>query len=122
MKLAKLVEAERRGILSGRPLQLLAEARKRGLVSSPSNPVVDAVNDASRVNTELVRIVSQLAGNAKAPIVNIPEQAAPIVRVSPANVTVENKQVTRWRFEIERDGGVITAINAEALEYVNAGR
>jgi hypothetical protein len=117
VKLAKLVEAERRGILSGRPLQLLAEARKRGLVSSPSNPVVDAVNDASRVNTELVRIVSQLAGNAKAPIVNVPEQAAPIVRVSPANVTVENKQVTHWRFTITRDDRTreIVSIDAEAI-------
>jgi hypothetical protein len=117
VKLAKLVEAERRGILSGRPLQLLAEARKRGLVSSPSNPVVDAVNDASRVNAELVQIVAKLADSTKAPIVNMPEQSAPIVKVAAPSVTVESTQVKKWRFEVERDDrGAILAINAEAIE------
>lgn len=123
-KLARLIEAERRGVLTGRALSILQEARARGLAAEPRDPVAEAVREVGAQNravidaitraVEGIRPPSVTVSPAREPVVQVEaviDTPAPVVHVQPASAP------TKWRFSIERDrSGYITAITAEAAE------
>ncbi len=116
-KLAKLVEAERRGLLTGRSRELLLEARRRGLVAEPKNEVAQAITQASEVNAGLARAVAELVTRTGPATVNVPAPevhvAAPRVTVQPAEVVLDDRP---WTFHIIRDrNGWIESVRAERV-------
>lgn len=116
-KLARLVEAERRGILSGRQRELLLEARRRGLIAEPRDKVAEAIAQASSNSEKLLNAVAQMLGKDVA--VHVPEQPAPVINVKPqikSEPVIVVKNVP-WRFEFEHDrNGRPVAITAYPIE------
>jgi len=122
-KLALVVEAERRGILSGGDRELLIEARRRGLIAEPRNEVADALNHMAGVlseqNAKLIGDVVKAVSAQRAPVVNV-SPAKVDVQVPETTVNVEavmpkqQPNVSSWVFTIQRDrNGWIESVRAE---------
>ena len=122
-KLALVVEAERRGILSGVERELLIEARRRGLIAEPRNEVADALNHMvgvlSEQNAKLIGDVVKAVSAQRAPVVNV-SPAKVDVQVPETTVNVEavmpkqSPNVNGWVFTIQRDrNGWIESVRAE---------
>lgn len=108
-KLAALVEAERRGILAGKPLQMLQEARRRGLVSEPKDPVAQAIKDSTAVNSGLVQAVMDAIKAQRPPVVNVLEREhesppAPRINVQVPEATADHLVGLRFRVVRDRNG------------------
>lgn len=83
-KLVAMVEAERRGLLTGRAREVLLEARKRGLVAEPTDPVARAVQQSAQVNAELMAVLAKaMQAQPKPPVFNVMErEPAPAPRIN----------------------------------------
>ena len=118
-----MVEAERRGALSGEDLGLLIEMRRRGMIAKPKNDVADALNHMAGVlseqNAKLIGDVVKAVSSQRAPVVNV-SPAKVDVQVPETTVNVEavmpkqQPNVNGWVFTIQRDrNGWIESVRAE---------
>ena len=110
-RLKELVQQERDGVLVGRDRQLLDEARKRGLVPTPKDPVSEGMRELAGVNAALVAEIVKVIGKQKPPVVNMPEVRVNVPETS-VNVEAVIPQQMRPRLKVEierdRDGNIKT--------------
>lgn len=114
-KVLELVRDERIGVLCGRDAEVLAEARRRGLIGTPSDPVAEAVKQSGH----LVQMLADALKNLRPPVINIPETNVTVeATMPPSRVTVNQvQQPMKWTFRVNRDrNGWIESITAEAGE------